>query len=73
MPDSTATRLPDILIRNDAGEGNPVRSVALRDWFAAMALPALIKPATNTESEIASVVAKAYQVADAMLAQRTKG
>jgi len=60
----------EVLARNGAGEGNPVPQVSLRDWFAGLALSAMVTTATPDADAVA---AKAYKFADAMLAARTKG
>ena len=59
----------------------PQEGMSLRDWFAGMALPALIakipidKLVSAREADRAcdAVVSGAYQTADAMLAERAKG
>jgi hypothetical protein len=51
--------------------------MTLRDYFAAMALPAVYKPAHDSTKDAANWSAqgaaqRAYSVADAMLAERSK-
>lgn len=53
------------------------RGMSLRDYLAGRALPALIASASNTQGSawpltMPDVVEKAYQFADAMLAERAK-
>ena len=48
--------------------------MSLRDYFAAAALPALVKVACDCDHEAwDATVQHAYMVADAMLAERKKG
>lgn len=52
------------------GHGKPMPGMSLRDWFAGMAL------ATDcveyADSDMESVAKRAYEVADAMIAEREK-
>ena len=50
----------------------PEGGMSLRDWFAGQALPMLIDIAHDEEWGIAETAGKAYLMADAMLAARSK-
>lgn len=43
-----------------------------RDWFAGMALPALINEHLHSGYSYSTIAAMAYRVADAMMAEREK-
>lgn len=69
-PDSTARRpVADL----HAGEGNPIGQVTLRDWFAGLAMQALVGDPSQVASATGDLARRAYALADAMLAQRTRG
>ena len=52
----------------------PQRGMTLRDWFAGQALVKILNTASfeQGESSLAIDVARAYRVADAMIAEREK-
>lgn len=61
---------PDMNVADDAGPG-----MSLRDWFAGQALPYLTEFLVlelYNDRGPSDIAAKAYQIADAMLAQRAK-
>lgn len=59
-------------VRND-GARSPGCGMTLRDWFAGMAMQGLVWPWTEgNEDYYASCARGAYQMADAMLAERGK-
>lgn len=53
--------------------GGPLHGMSLRDYFAAAALPACLVDAWAHEELDAVAVEDAYSIADAMLAERSKG
>ena len=65
----------DIVIRHPNGESAVLRHIgmSLRDWFAGQALVALPHMGCGCDLENDELAAAAYQIADAMLAERAKG
>jgi hypothetical protein len=60
---------------DDCGERMAVTGMTLLDWFAGQALPAVFaaavaQPVSIDSPTVSDIAVKAYQVADAMLAQR---
>ena len=66
---------------DSVGQVNYTGGMSLRDWFAGMAVPALIAKipidklvsARDADRACDAVVVSAYQTADAMLVERAKG
>lgn len=54
-------------------DGAPVLGMSLRDYFAAVALAKCLEEVWGEEDGMPSAAADAYQIADAMLAERAKG
>ena len=70
MPPTEPTDLPPT-IANGGGQGNPIPQVTIRDWFAALAMAALVQ--ADPKAKPAERAKAAYVQADAMLAERMKG